>query len=88
MVTVSSQKMKCCKLSQVSYHIKFNDIIMSTYSAIFQMVGNDNRDPDDSPQARVDKIFDLMDEVRSAAQLLALIDKPEIISAKSRLIKI
>ena len=52
------------------------------------MVGNDNRDPDDSPQARVDKIFDLMDEVRSAAQLLALIDKPEMISAKSRLIKI
>ena len=28
------------------------------------MVGNENRDPDDSPQARVDKIFDLMDEVR------------------------
>ena len=28
------------------------------------MVGNENRDPNDSPQARVDKIFDLMDEVR------------------------
>ena len=52
------------------------------------MVGNDNRDPDDSPQARVDKIFDLMDEVRSAAQLLALIDQPKLISAKSGLIKI
>ena len=52
------------------------------------MVGDDNRDPDDSPQARVDKIFDLMDEVRSVAQLLALIDKPEMISPKSGLIKI
>lgn len=51
------------------------------------MVGDDNRDPDDSPQARVDKIFDLMDEVRSAAQLFAPIDKPEMISAKSGLIK-
>ena len=64
MVTVSSQKMKCCKLSQVSsLQSRKIHIFISNYSAIFQMVGNDNYDPDDSPQARVDKIFDLMDEV-------------------------
>ena len=33
------------------------------------MVGNENRDPDDSPQARVDKIFDLMDEVRFSVRV-------------------
>ena len=73
MVTVSSQKMKCCKLSQVSslQSWKFTDIFISNYSAIFQMVGNDNYDPDDSPQARVDKIFDLMDEVSPAARVFA-----------------
>ena len=32
------------------------------------MVGNENRDPDDSPQKRVDKIFNLMDEVKAPAQ--------------------
>ena len=36
------------------------------------MVGNDNYDPDDSPQARVDKIFDLMDEVSPPARGFAL----------------
>ena len=35
------------------------------------MVGNDNYDPDDSPQARVDKIFDLMDEVSPPARVFA-----------------
>ena len=73
MVTVSSQKMKCCKLSQVSslQSPEFRNIFIFNYSAIFQMVGNDNYDPDDSPQARVDKIFDLMDEVSPPAQLFA-----------------
>ena len=73
MVTVSSQKMKCCKLSQVSslQSRKFRNIFIFNYSAIFQMVGNDNYDPDDSPQARVDKIFDLMDEVSPPARVFA-----------------